>query len=85
MSVAERRESIVAAVLPLVRERGVLPSTREIAQAAGVAEGTIFGVFDDKRALMHALAEHALAPADGGRAWCAPPRPSPTSPPGSPG
>ena len=67
MSVAERRESIVAAVLPLVHERGVLPSTKEIAQAAGVAEGTIFGVFDDKRALMHAVAERAFAPADGGR------------------
>ncbi len=60
MSVEDRRASIVSAVLPLVRASGTLPSTREIAEASGVAEGTIFRAFEDKRALMHALAEHAM-------------------------
>ncbi len=60
MSLEDRRASIVTAVLPLVRASGTLPSTRDIAEASGVAEGTIFRAFEDKRALMHALAEHAM-------------------------
>jgi AcrR family transcriptional regulator len=39
-------------------------STREIAQAAGVAEGTIFRAFPDKRSMMLAAAEEAINPAD---------------------
>lgn len=60
LSPDERRSSIVEAVLPLVIERGELPSSREVAAAAGIAEGTIYRAFDDKTALLHAVAERAL-------------------------
>src|SRR2546423_7852885 len=59
----ERRSAIVAATLPLFLEQGVGVTTREIAQAAGIAEGTIFRVFDDKTALLDAVIEAALDPA----------------------
>lgn len=63
----ERRQAIVAALVPLLVERGGELSTKEIAKAAGVAEGTIFGVFKDKRELMLAAAQEAIDPADGRR------------------
>ncbi len=65
MSPDERRKAIVEALVPLIVERGGDISTREIAQAAGIAEGTIFRVFPDKKSLMLAAAEEALNPADG--------------------
>ena len=58
----ERREAIVDAVLPLVVAQGGQVTTRQIADAAGIAEGTIFRVFPDKRALFLAVAERAVAP-----------------------
>lgn len=66
MTPEDRRTAIVEAVLPLVVSGGSMPSTREIADAAGVAEGTIYRVFEDKGALCHALAEHALDPPEVG-------------------
>lgn len=65
MSADDRRKAIVDALLPLLVERGGDVSTREIAEAAGIAEGTIFRVFVDKRSLMLAAAEEAINPADG--------------------
>ena len=58
----ERRSTIVAATLPLFLEQGAAVTTREIAQAAGIAEGTIFRVFPDKTALLDAVIEAALDP-----------------------
>jgi AcrR family transcriptional regulator len=62
MPPAERRAAIVAATLPLVLRHGAAVSTRQIAEAAGVAEGTIFRVFPDKEALMCAVTEAAFDP-----------------------
>jgi AcrR family transcriptional regulator len=69
LSPDERRKAIVRALLPLLVERGDEITTREIAQAAGIAEGTIFRVFPDKARLMMAAAEEAINPADGQAAF----------------
>ncbi|MBO0843853.1 MAG: TetR/AcrR family transcriptional regulator [Nocardioides sp.] len=69
MSPDDRRKAIVRALVPLLVERGGEVSTREIAQAAGIAEGTIFRVFPDKRSLMLAAAHEAINPTDGQAAF----------------
>ncbi len=61
----DRRKAIVTALVPLLVERGGEVSTREIAQAAGIAEGTIFRVFPDKKSLLMAAAEEAINPSGG--------------------
>ena len=65
LSREDRRQAILDVVIPLIVERGGEVSTREIAAAAGIAEGTIFRVFPDKRSLVLAAAEEAINPADG--------------------
>src|SRR3954465_9528186 len=65
MSPDDRRKAIVSALVPLIVERGGEVTTREIAQAAGIAEGTIFRVFPDKKSLLLAAAQEAINPADG--------------------
>jgi AcrR family transcriptional regulator len=62
LPIEERRSTIVAATLPLFLSQGAGITTREIAQAAGIAEGTIFRVFPDKTALLDAVIEAALDP-----------------------
>lgn len=63
MSPEDRRDAIVLAAIPLLRRRGAAVTTRELADAAGVAEGTLFRVFPDKGALVRAALERALDPA----------------------
>lgn len=50
----QRRTAIVRATLPLLREHGHAVTTRQIAEASGIGEGTIFRVFDDKAELIDA-------------------------------
>lgn len=54
LSPEERREAILDAVLPLLRDRGRDVTSRELAEASGVAEGTIFRAFGDKDSLLEA-------------------------------
>ncbi|CAM5777805.1 TetR/AcrR family transcriptional regulator [Cellulomonas persica] len=60
----ERRSAILRAVRPVVLERGTRVTTKELAQAAAVAEGTLFRVFPDKAALVREVVLAAVDPAD---------------------
>ncbi len=65
MAPDERRRAIVDVVVPLLLEHGDDVTTRQIAEAAGIAEGTIFRVFPDKPALLMAAAAEVMSPANG--------------------
>jgi AcrR family transcriptional regulator len=56
----ERRSMIVRTTLPLLLAHGEMVTTRQIADAAGIAEGTIFRAFADKEELIAAVVEAAL-------------------------
>lgn len=58
----ERRETILAAARALVLEHGRAATTRLIAEAAGVAEGTVFRSFATKDDLFDAVIEQELDP-----------------------
>lgn len=57
---AERRLALIEATLPLLREHGRSVTTRQIAEAAEVAEGTIFRVFTTKDELIDEAVIHAF-------------------------
>ncbi|NGN92801.1 helix-turn-helix transcriptional regulator [Nocardioides sp. KC13] len=59
---ADRRAAIIAVTETLLIEHGTATTTRLIAEAAGVAEGTIFRHFRDKRELYRAVAENVFDP-----------------------
>jgi AcrR family transcriptional regulator len=48
----QRRQAILDATVPLLHAHGRDVTTRQIAVAAGIAEGTIFRVFPDKESLL---------------------------------
>jgi AcrR family transcriptional regulator len=56
----ERRAALIAATEPLLERFGRDVSTRQIAEAAGVAEGTIFRAFATKEELIDAVIEDAF-------------------------
>ncbi|WP_255447215.1 TetR/AcrR family transcriptional regulator [Schumannella soli] len=59
MAPDDRRDAIIEAVIPLLLEHGRDVSTKRIAQAAGIAEGTVFRAFGDKESLIRAaVARH---------------------------
>ena len=60
MTPDDRRQTLVDATIPLLHEHGRAVTTKQIADAAGVAEGTIFRVFDSKDDLVTAALEQAM-------------------------
>ena len=63
MTPDDRRSAIVDATLPLLREHGNAVTTRQIAEACGIGEGTIFRVFADKAAIIEATLLQVFDPA----------------------
>ncbi|GLI28334.1 hypothetical protein ARHIZOSPH14_25760 [Agromyces rhizosphaerae] len=62
LSPEDRRAAIADAVVPLLIAHGRDVSTRQIAEAACVAEGTLFRAFDDKDAIIDAAVTRYLDP-----------------------
>ncbi|HRD59882.1 MAG TPA: helix-turn-helix domain-containing protein [Nocardioides sp.] len=62
LSPEERRDKLVDVTLTLLREHGRAVTTRQIAAAAGVAEGTIFRVVESKEELVELAITRAFEP-----------------------
>ena len=60
MAIDDRRQALIDVTLPLLREHGRAVTTKQIAEAAGVAEGTIFRAFDSKDDLILAAVEAGM-------------------------
>ncbi|WP_460848171.1 TetR/AcrR family transcriptional regulator [Nocardioides ultimimeridianus] len=64
MSPEERRAALIEATVPLLSDHGRSVTTKQIAEAAGVAEGTIFRVFGSKEELVDAAIGRAFESGD---------------------
>jgi AcrR family transcriptional regulator len=62
MSPEDRRQAIISATTDLVLEHGPAATTRQIADACGIAEGTLFRVFESKDDILAAVVEQLLDP-----------------------
>jgi AcrR family transcriptional regulator len=62
LSQEDRRNEILDAAIPLLVQHGRDVTTKQIAEAAGIAEGTIFRVFPDKRALCKSAVARYMDP-----------------------
>src|ERR1700686_1999266 len=60
MAPDDRRAMVVHPPLPLLLANGEMVTPRQMADAAGIAEGTIFRVFADKDAVIAAVLDAAL-------------------------
>ena len=56
MSPEDRRTAIVEVAIPLLRQEGANLTTKQVAEAAGIAEGTLFRAFGTKDELVQACA-----------------------------
>lgn len=62
MGVEQRQDMIIGVVIPLILEHGRDLTTKQIAEACGLAEGTIFRAFGDKETLINAAVDRYLDP-----------------------
>lgn len=62
MAPDDRRAAIAQAAIPLLVAHGAGVTTRQIADAAGIAEGTIFRAFPDKASVVRAAIDAAMDP-----------------------
>lgn len=62
LSVEDRQTMLIDAITPLLVEHGDAVTTKQIAECAGIAEGTIFRAFGSKDELIQAAVAKAVDP-----------------------
>jgi AcrR family transcriptional regulator len=62
MGLEARQDMIIGVVIPLILEHGRDLTSKQIAEACGIAEGTIFRAFGDKDTLIMAAVDRYLDP-----------------------